>query len=111
MQSCSCVSPVWVLILALLSVASLHGVLGRAQLYVTLNPAPRDVACQVQPHRGLEAHTIFGIFCMSGRPVRLATPSLSQRLGAEAALREGGQLSGEMPWDAKLHPRDWRQEC
>ncbi|XP_045648149.1 polycystic kidney disease protein 1-like 1 [Ursus americanus] len=50
------------------SVASLHGVLGRAQLYVTLNPAPRDVACQVQPHRGLEAHTIFGIFCMSGRP-------------------------------------------
>ncbi|XP_057160543.1 polycystic kidney disease protein 1-like 1 [Ursus arctos] len=50
------------------SVASPHGVLGRAQLYVTLNLAPRDVACQVQPHRGLEAHTIFGIFCMSGRP-------------------------------------------
>ncbi|XP_022373923.1 polycystic kidney disease protein 1-like 1 [Enhydra lutris kenyoni] len=50
------------------SVASPHRVLGRAQLLVTLNQAPRDVACQVQPHHGLEAHTIFGIFCMSGRP-------------------------------------------
>ncbi|XP_044776141.1 polycystic kidney disease protein 1-like 1 [Neomonachus schauinslandi] len=50
------------------SVASPHRLLGRAQLYMTLNPAPRDVACQVQPHRGLEAHTVFSIFCMSGRP-------------------------------------------
>ncbi|XP_044945443.1 polycystic kidney disease protein 1-like 1 [Mustela putorius furo] len=50
------------------SVASPHRVLGRAQLFVTFNPAPRDVACQVQPHHGLEARTIFGIFCMSGRP-------------------------------------------
>ncbi|XP_077915992.1 polycystin-1-like protein 1 [Halichoerus grypus] len=50
------------------SVASPHRLLGRAQLYVTLNPAPRDVACQVQPHRGLEAHTVFSVFCMSGRP-------------------------------------------
>ncbi|XP_059028509.1 polycystin-1-like protein 1 [Mustela lutreola] len=49
------------------SVASPHHVLGRAQLFVTFNPAPRDVACQVQPHHGLEARTIFGIFCMSGR--------------------------------------------
>ncbi|XP_035579074.1 polycystic kidney disease protein 1-like 1 [Zalophus californianus] len=50
------------------SVASPHHLLGRAQLYMTLNPAPRDVACQVQPHRGLEAHTVFSVFCMSGRP-------------------------------------------
>ncbi|GAB5568387.1 polycystic kidney disease protein 1-like 1 isoform X3 [Prionailurus iriomotensis] len=50
------------------SVASKHGFLGRAQLYVTLRPAPWAVTCQVQPHRGLEAHTVFSIFCMSGRP-------------------------------------------
>nr|XP_012418261.1 PREDICTED: polycystic kidney disease protein 1-like 1 [Odobenus rosmarus divergens] len=50
------------------SVASPHHLLGRAQRYVTLHPAPRDVACQVQPHRGLEAHTVFSVFCMSGRP-------------------------------------------
>ncbi|CAK7296196.1 Polycystic kidney disease protein 1-like 1 [Vulpes lagopus] len=50
------------------SVASTRGLLGRAQLYVTLHPAPRDVACQVQPHRGLEAHTVFSVFCMAVRP-------------------------------------------
>uniref|UniRef100_A0A8P0TKX6 Polycystin-1-like protein 1 n=1 Tax=Canis lupus familiaris TaxID=9615 RepID=A0A8P0TKX6_CANLF len=50
------------------SVASTRGLLGRAQLYLTLHPAPRDVACQVQPHRGLEAHTVFSIFCMAMRP-------------------------------------------
>nr|XP_035928975.1 polycystic kidney disease protein 1-like 1 [Halichoerus grypus] len=61
-------SVAWVLILVLLSVASPHRLLGKAQLYVTLNPAPRDVSCQVQPHRGLEAHTVFSVFCMSGRP-------------------------------------------
>ncbi|KAM8769925.1 polycystin-1-like protein 1 [Rhynchonycteris naso] len=50
------------------TVASGHRLLGKAQLYVTVNHAPRDVACQVQPHRGLEAHTVFSVFCMSGRP-------------------------------------------
>ncbi|KAM8920480.1 LOW QUALITY PROTEIN: polycystin-1-like protein 1 [Lycaon pictus] len=50
------------------SVASTRGLLGRAQLYLTLHPAPRDVACQVQPHRGLEAHTVFSVFCMAMRP-------------------------------------------
>eukprot|EP00071_Canis_lupus_P038790 XP_022272347.1 polycystic kidney disease protein 1-like 1 [Canis lupus familiaris] len=50
------------------AVASTRGLLGRAQLYLTLHPAPRDVACQVQPHRGLEAHTVFSIFCMAMRP-------------------------------------------
>ncbi|XP_023494809.1 polycystin-1-like protein 1 [Equus caballus] len=49
------------------SVASKDSFLGKAQLYLTTNQAPRDVACQVQPHRGLEAHTIFSVFCMSGR--------------------------------------------
>nr|KAF6302365.1 polycystin 1 like 1, transient receptor potential channel interacting [Pipistrellus kuhlii] len=50
------------------AVASGHSFLGKAQLYVTVNRAPRDVACQVQPHRGLEADTIFSVFCTSGRP-------------------------------------------
>ncbi|KAF6086574.1 polycystin 1 like 1, transient receptor potential channel interacting [Phyllostomus discolor] len=42
--------------------------LGKAQLYLTVNPAPRGMACQVQPPRGLEAHTVFSVFCTSGRP-------------------------------------------
>uniref|UniRef100_L7N175 Polycystin-1-like protein 1 n=1 Tax=Myotis lucifugus TaxID=59463 RepID=L7N175_MYOLU len=50
------------------AVASGHSFLGKAQLYVTVNQAPRDVACQVQPHRGLEADTVFSVFCMLGRP-------------------------------------------
>ncbi|XP_014386012.1 PREDICTED: polycystic kidney disease protein 1-like 1 [Myotis brandtii] len=50
------------------AVASGHSFLGKAQLYVTINQAPRDVACQVQPHRGLEADTVFSVFCTSGRP-------------------------------------------
>uniref|UniRef100_A0A5F4W3F6 Polycystin-1-like protein 1 n=1 Tax=Callithrix jacchus TaxID=9483 RepID=A0A5F4W3F6_CALJA len=50
------------------SVASKLGLLGKAQLYLTVNPAPQDMACQVQPHHGLEAHTIFSVFCMSGKP-------------------------------------------
>ncbi|XP_054551699.1 polycystic kidney disease protein 1-like 1 isoform X3 [Talpa occidentalis] len=50
------------------SVASKHRLLGKAQLYLTVKQAPGDVSCQVQPPRGLEAHTIFSIFCMSGRP-------------------------------------------
>nr|XP_020020666.1 polycystic kidney disease protein 1-like 1 [Castor canadensis] len=50
------------------SVASRHGLLGKAQLYLTVNRAPQDVTCQVQPHHGLEAHTIFSVFCMSGQP-------------------------------------------
>lgn len=59
-----------------LSAASGHSFLGKAQLYVTVNQAPRDVACQVQPHRGLEADTIFSVFCTSGRPVSTQTPSV-----------------------------------
>ncbi|XP_023373652.1 polycystic kidney disease protein 1-like 1 isoform X7 [Otolemur garnettii] len=50
------------------SVASEQRLLGKAQLYVTVNQAPGDVACQVQPPRGLEAHTVFSIFCTSGKP-------------------------------------------
>lgn len=48
--------------------------LGKAQLYLTVNQALRGVACQVQPPRGLEAHTVFSVFCTSGRPVSTAAP-------------------------------------
>ncbi|XP_077013593.1 polycystin-1-like protein 1 [Tamandua tetradactyla] len=50
------------------SVASKHSLLGKAQLYLTVNKVPQDVTCQVQPHRGYEAHTLFSVFCMSGKP-------------------------------------------
>ncbi|XP_045684806.1 polycystic kidney disease protein 1-like 1 [Phyllostomus hastatus] len=50
------------------TVASGLRFLGKAQLYLTVNGAPRGVACQVQPPRGLEAHTVFSVFCTSGRP-------------------------------------------
>ncbi|KAM4875003.1 polycystin-1-like protein 1 [Thomomys bottae] len=50
------------------SVASKHGLRGRAQLYFSVNPTPQDMACQVQPHHGLEAQTIFSVFCLSGKP-------------------------------------------
>ncbi|XP_036056992.1 polycystic kidney disease protein 1-like 1 [Onychomys torridus] len=50
------------------SVASKHALLGKAQLYITVNQVPRDMSCQVRPHSGMEAHTIFSVFCMSGKP-------------------------------------------
>ncbi|XP_013376091.1 PREDICTED: polycystic kidney disease protein 1-like 1, partial [Chinchilla lanigera] len=50
------------------SVAAESGLQGRAQLYVSVRPAPQDTTCQLQPHRGREALTVFSIFCMSGTP-------------------------------------------
>ncbi|XP_059131313.1 polycystin-1-like protein 1 [Peromyscus eremicus] len=50
------------------SVASKHALLGKAQLYITVNQVPRDMSCQVRPHSGTEAQTIFSVFCMSGKP-------------------------------------------
>ncbi|XP_021066840.1 polycystic kidney disease protein 1-like 1 [Mus pahari] len=50
------------------SVASKHVLLGKAQLYLTVNQAPQDLSCQVRPHHGMEAYTIFSVFCMSGKP-------------------------------------------
>ncbi|KAM6156385.1 polycystin-1-like protein 1 [Erethizon dorsatum] len=50
------------------SVAAESGLRGRAQLYVPVRRAPQDAACQLQPHRGLEALTVFSIFCTSGTP-------------------------------------------
>ncbi|XP_056155168.1 polycystic kidney disease 1 like 1 [Lampris incognitus] len=41
--------------------------LGRTQLFLKTNPAPRGVTCQVQPSKGMEMHTHFSIFCTSGK--------------------------------------------
>ncbi|KAH0521453.1 Polycystic kidney disease protein 1-like 1 [Microtus ochrogaster] len=50
------------------SVASKKALLGKAQLYIMVNQVPQDMSCQVRPHSGLEAHTVFSVFCMSGKP-------------------------------------------
>ncbi|XP_049997049.1 polycystin-1-like protein 1 [Alexandromys fortis] len=50
------------------SVASKKALLGKAQLYITVNQVPQDMSCQVRPHSGMEAHTVFSVFCMSGKP-------------------------------------------
>ncbi|XP_065805230.1 polycystin-1-like protein 1 [Labrus bergylta] len=41
--------------------------LGRTQLFLKTNPAPKGMTCQVQPIRGIELFTHFSIFCTSGR--------------------------------------------
>ncbi|KAM6900540.1 polycystin-1-like protein 1 [Xenentodon cancila] len=41
--------------------------LGRTQLFLKASSAPKGMACQVQPDRGTELDTHFGIFCTSGR--------------------------------------------
>ncbi|KAM6971589.1 polycystin-1-like protein 1 [Tautogolabrus adspersus] len=41
--------------------------LGRTQLFLKTNPAPKAMTCQVQPIRGIEFFTHFSIFCTSGR--------------------------------------------
>ncbi|XP_075798924.1 polycystin-1-like protein 1 [Microtus pennsylvanicus] len=50
------------------SVASKKALLGKAQLYIMVNQVPQDMSCQVRPHSGVEAHTVFSVFCMSGKP-------------------------------------------
>ncbi|XP_043857052.1 polycystic kidney disease protein 1-like 1 [Dromiciops gliroides] len=49
------------------SVVSRHSLLGKAQLYFTVNEVPKEMACQVQPIHGYEAYTVFSVFCMSGK--------------------------------------------
>ncbi|XP_061569536.1 polycystin-1-like protein 1 [Cololabis saira] len=41
--------------------------LGRTQLFLKTSSAPKGMMCQVQPDRGTELDTHFGIFCTSGR--------------------------------------------
>lgn len=41
--------------------------LGRTQLFLNTNPAPKGMTCQVQPVKGMELYTHFSIFCTSGK--------------------------------------------
>ncbi|KAM8731306.1 polycystin-1-like protein 1 isoform 4-T4 [Acanthopagrus schlegelii] len=41
--------------------------LGRTQLFLKTNPAPKGMTCQVQPEEGRELYTHFSIFCASGK--------------------------------------------
>ncbi|XP_073344382.1 polycystin-1-like protein 1 [Pagrus major] len=41
--------------------------LGRTQLFLKTNPAPKGMTCQVQPMEGRELYTHFSIFCTSGK--------------------------------------------
>ncbi|CAK6980027.1 polycystic kidney disease 1 like 1, partial [Scomber scombrus] len=41
--------------------------LGRTQMFLKTNPAPKGMTCQVQPIKGSELYTHFSIFCTSGK--------------------------------------------
>ncbi|XP_044196392.1 polycystic kidney disease 1 like 1-like [Thunnus albacares] len=41
--------------------------LGRTQIFLKTNPAPKGMTCQVQPIKGSELYTHFSIFCTSGK--------------------------------------------
>ncbi|XP_029955937.1 polycystic kidney disease 1 like 1 [Salarias fasciatus] len=66
-----------------------NGVLGRAQLFLKTNPAPKGMTCQVQPDKGMELHTHFSIFCMSGREDLLYKYSYSVRDEPPRTLYQG----------------------
>ncbi|XP_037613525.1 polycystic kidney disease 1 like 1 [Sebastes umbrosus] len=51
--------------------------LGRTQLFLKTNPAPKGVMCQVQPVKGMELYTHFSIFCTSGKEDLLYKYSIS----------------------------------
>ncbi|XP_069072241.1 polycystin-1-like protein 1 [Pleurodeles waltl] len=49
------------------AIASNEILMGRAQLYFSVNEKPHGMTCQVQPRYGFEIESIFSIFCTSGR--------------------------------------------
>ncbi|XP_045922035.1 polycystic kidney disease 1 like 1 [Micropterus dolomieu] len=51
--------------------------LGRTQLFLKTNPAPKGMTCQVQPIEGMELYTHFSIFCTSGKEDLLYEYSMS----------------------------------
>ncbi|XP_078019104.1 polycystin-1-like protein 1 [Epinephelus lanceolatus] len=51
--------------------------LGRTQLFLKTNPAPKGMTCQVQPVKGVELYTHFSIFCTSGKEDLLYEYSVS----------------------------------
>lgn len=53
--------------------------LGRTQLFLKTNPAPKGMTCQVQPMTGVELYTHFSIFCTSGKQVCLISHSKTHK--------------------------------
>ncbi|KAK9527852.1 hypothetical protein VZT92_014377 [Zoarces viviparus] len=66
-----------------------NGFLGRTQLFLKTNPAPKGVMCQVQPVRGRELYTHFSIFCTSGKEDLLYEYSISVGDGPPRTLYKG----------------------
>ncbi|XP_053571737.1 LOW QUALITY PROTEIN: polycystic kidney disease protein 1-like 1 [Bombina bombina] len=50
-----------------LSVASRGNIIGKSQLYFTVNEMPQRITCAVRYKEGFELHTVFSIFCTSGQ--------------------------------------------
>ncbi|KAL6097956.1 pkd1l1 [Pungitius sinensis] len=63
--------------------------LGRTQLFLKTNPAPKGVTCQVQPVRGRELYTHFSIFCTSGKEDLVYEYSVRVGDGPPRTLYEG----------------------
>ncbi|XP_054479391.1 polycystic kidney disease 1 like 1 [Anoplopoma fimbria] len=63
--------------------------LGRTQLFLKTNPAPKGVTCQVQPVKGMELYTHFSIFCTSGKEDLLYEYSVSVGDGPPRTLYKG----------------------
>ncbi|XP_068438427.1 polycystin-1-like protein 1 [Clinocottus analis] len=63
--------------------------LGRTQLFLKTNPAPKGVTCQVQPVKGRELYTHFSIFCTSGKEDLLYEYSVSVGDGPPRTLYKG----------------------
>ncbi|XP_071384147.1 LOW QUALITY PROTEIN: polycystin-1-like protein 1 [Centroberyx affinis] len=63
--------------------------LGRTQLFLATNPAPRGMNCQVQPSNGVEIHTHFSIFCTRERKDLLYKYSFSVGDSTRRTLYQG----------------------
>ncbi|XP_028425777.1 polycystic kidney disease 1 like 1 [Perca flavescens] len=63
--------------------------LGRTQLFLKTNPAPKGMTCQVQPVKGMELYTHFSIFCTSGKEDLLYEYSISVGDGPPRMLYQG----------------------
>ncbi|KAA8580858.1 hypothetical protein FQN60_013816 [Etheostoma spectabile] len=63
--------------------------LGRTQLFLKTNPAPKGMTCQVQPVKGMELYTHFSIFCTSGKEDLLYEYSISVGGGPPRMLYQG----------------------
>ncbi|XP_041096027.1 polycystic kidney disease protein 1-like 1 [Polyodon spathula] len=71
------------------SAKSTHQILGKSQLFFSINEVPKGMTCQVQPIRGYEVSTDFSIFCTSGKEDLLYQYSFSIGNSSRKLLYEG----------------------